>query len=80
MTLKTVLNEKRPRWAASRPLYTRNRALFSRFLETLRDGALRCVLLFLAAPRRDRSLLTTKVEDIDQIIKLQLHFWRWIHC
>jgi len=45
----------------SRPLYTRNRARFSRFLQTLRVGALRRVLLFLAAPRRIRPLLTTEI-------------------
>ena len=37
------------------PLYTRNRARFSRFLQTLCLGPLRRVILFLAAPRRDSA-------------------------
>jgi len=70
MTLKTVLSEKRPLWPASRPLYARNRARFSRFLQTLRVGALRSVLLFLAAPRsrRVRPLLTTEDKSIANLL------------
>ena len=54
MTLKRVLSEKHPLWPASHPLYARNRVRFSRFLQTLRVGALHRVLLLLAAPRRNR--------------------------
>jgi len=42
------------------PTFARNCAHFIRFLQTLRVGALRRALLFLAAPRRVWPLLTTE--------------------
>jgi len=67
MTLKTVLNEGKSsilhrvvKSACFDPHRARNCARFIRFLQTLRDGALRRALLFLAAPRRVRPLLTTE--------------------
>jgi len=80
MTLKTVLSEKRPLWPASRPLYTRNRARFSRFLQTLRVGALRSVLLFLAAPRRVRPLLTTEKRTLLNVTKTGNVWMIWLAC
>jgi len=52
---------KAPALTRIAPAFARNCARFIRFLQTLRVGALRCALLFLAAPRRVRPLLTTEV-------------------
>jgi len=74
MTLKTVLNEgkssishrvvKSARFDPHRARFDPHRARFIRFLQTLRVGALRRALLFLAAPRRVRPLLTTELPSL----------------
>ena len=58
MTLKPVLNEGKSsilHGVIKSALFDPHRARFIRFLQTLRVGALRRALLFLAAPHRDRA-------------------------
>jgi len=52
---------KAPALTRITPAFARNCACFIRFLQTLRVGALRRALLFLATPRRVWPLLTTEV-------------------
>jgi len=79
ITLKTVLKEGKSsilhrvvKSARFDPHRARNCA---RFLQTLRVAALHRALLFLAAPRRVRPLLTTETTTI----KPYPTMWGWLH-